>query len=381
MRALKSAGMSVNTTKRFSRDLPKVPSTPPVSSPTTRLTDTGSPHPLRPPASTGATMQPSTSSPTFSPLPPHTPTFSPPELHTPIFSTASSSSHALVPTSALGPPSPTSSSMPSPSNGQFSLSEFSQTFPSIDELEEITGAHNGRVAPVDHVNGLPGALNALSLTSPSRPSAYALPQPLAAASSVSSMDDPIPSPSTASRQFPVHSPNHTGSSTSGLRRSTIASLQPSSMTVSDGSGASSSRATSPDSRPSSPRSAMRSPTSPTVPRKPSNLSLHSSSTSHHPIPVSYPHPGAAPTLPPSSVISSASGSVSTRQPPSVPSDKPDLPVMNSISPRQLQEYMENSALKVLLVDVRTREAFEKECIRHPHDALVCVDPSVLLRGQ
>jgi ubiquitin carboxyl-terminal hydrolase 8 len=55
--------------------------------------------------------------------------------------------------------------------------------------------------------------------------------------------------------------------------------------------------------------------------------------------------------------------------------------MNSISPRQLQEYMENSALKVLLVDVRTREAFEKECIRHPHDALVCVDPSVLLRGQ
>jgi rhodanese-related sulfurtransferase len=53
--------------------------------------------------------------------------------------------------------------------------------------------------------------------------------------------------------------------------------------------------------------------------------------------------------------------------------------MNSIPPRQLHDYMHNPALKILLIDVRNRSEFERESIAHPGDALICIEPSVLLR--
>jgi ubiquitin carboxyl-terminal hydrolase 8 len=45
----------------------------------------------------------------------------------------------------------------------------------------------------------------------------------------------------------------------------------------------------------------------------------------------------------------------------------------------LHDYMYRNELKVLMLDVRTREAFDREHIRG--DAVVCIEPSVLLRGR
>jgi len=54
----------------------------------------------------------------------------------------------------------------------------------------------------------------------------------------------------------------------------------------------------------------------------------------------------------------------------------DIPITNSITPRRLFELLE-SRLNILLLDVRTREQFEQERINH--DAIVCLEPSVLRR--
>ena len=48
-------------------------------------------------------------------------------------------------------------------------------------------------------------------------------------------------------------------------------------------------------------------------------------------------------------------------------------------PRELYNYMYKNGLKVLMLDVRTREAFDNEHIRG--DAVVCIEPSVLLRDK
>ena len=48
-------------------------------------------------------------------------------------------------------------------------------------------------------------------------------------------------------------------------------------------------------------------------------------------------------------------------------------------PRELYNYMYRNELKVLMLDVRTREAFDHEHIRG--DAVVCIEPSVLLRDK
>ncbi len=48
-------------------------------------------------------------------------------------------------------------------------------------------------------------------------------------------------------------------------------------------------------------------------------------------------------------------------------------------PRELHDYMYRNELKVLILDVRTREAFDYEHIRG--DAVVCIEPSVLLRDK
>jgi hypothetical protein len=54
----------------------------------------------------------------------------------------------------------------------------------------------------------------------------------------------------------------------------------------------------------------------------------------------------------------------------------DIPITNSITPRRLFELLE-SRLNILLLDTRTREQFDQERINH--DAIVCLEPSVLRR--
>ena len=54
----------------------------------------------------------------------------------------------------------------------------------------------------------------------------------------------------------------------------------------------------------------------------------------------------------------------------------DAPIANSITPRRLFELLE-SRLNILLLDVRVRELFDQERINH--DAIVCLEPSVLQR--
>ncbi|THH02988.1 hypothetical protein EW145_g6625 [Phellinidium pouzarii] len=115
------------------------------------------------------------------------------------------------------------------------------------------------------------------------------------------------------------------------------------------------------SRPASPSPAipMRTPLSPTVPPKPPNLS-----------------------------ISMTGSSSSTRTPPSHSSPintgdsqrshGMDLPVTNNIFPKLLHEYMDRAnEVKVLLLDIRTRDEFTRAHIRG--DAVVCLEPHVLLR--
>ncbi|EMD39329.1 hypothetical protein CERSUDRAFT_64183 [Gelatoporia subvermispora B] len=95
------------------------------------------------------------------------------------------------------------------------------------------------------------------------------------------------------------------------------------------------------SRPSSPV-APRTPLSPTVPRKPSGLSLRTS-------------PSRSPVLP--------------------AADRPEH--LTSLFPRTLYECKRKPNVKVLILDVRTRAEFEREHIKA--DAVVCIEPSVLLR--
>jgi ubiquitin carboxyl-terminal hydrolase 8 len=55
----------------------------------------------------------------------------------------------------------------------------------------------------------------------------------------------------------------------------------------------------------------------------------------------------------------------------------ELHVKSMAEPRELHDFMYRSDLKVLIIDVRTREEFDREHIKG--DAVVCIEPSVLLR--
>lgn len=102
------------------------------------------------------------------------------------------------------------------------------------------------------------------------------------------------------------------------------------------------------SRPGSP---VRPPPSPAVPRKPSGLGLNVSVS-----PFRSPVMQATPPL----------------------AEKLDLP-LTSLFPKRLLELRDQNNFKLLLIDVRTREEFEREHIRA--DAVVCVEPSVLMRDK
>ncbi|KAI0352107.1 cysteine proteinase [Trametes cingulata] len=98
------------------------------------------------------------------------------------------------------------------------------------------------------------------------------------------------------------------------------------------------------SRPSSP---ARGPLSPVVPRKPSGLSLNA-------------------TVQKSPVIA----------PMTPAAEKAELP-FKTLFPKTLHEWKDRPNFKVLLLDVRTRDEFEREHIRG--DAVVCIEPSILTR--
>ena len=57
-------------------------------------------------------------------------------------------------------------------------------------------------------------------------------------------------------------------------------------------------------------------------------------------------------------------------------EKAELP-FKTLFPQTLHEWRYKPNIKVLLLDVRTREDFERAHIKA--DAVVCVEPSILLR--
>ena len=57
----------------------------------------------------------------------------------------------------------------------------------------------------------------------------------------------------------------------------------------------------------------------------------------------------------------------------------NLPITSSISPQKLNSLLETRGLNILLLDIRTREEFERERINH--DAVVCLEPLVLTRQE
>ncbi|KAI0042737.1 cysteine proteinase [Auriscalpium vulgare] len=261
MRSLQDAGLSVSTSKRISREIPSmaIPLSPTTSSPdgTRTIRSTMQTFGLSSP-----TVTHSASVSSLMGSPPASASSSLPPLQQP--------SHAFVSPSTLSPPSPTSSTSSSPLTTSFGTFEFAQTFPSIDELEEM-------------------------------------PLPVA----------------------------DTGASSSSRRSGVRFPVLP----------------VDPGPRPSS------TPITPAVdhfasrPSSPSKL-VHS--------PALRFRPSRSPLMPHMPV------------PPAV-----DLPTKNTVEPRQIYDYMYTHELKVLVLDVRPREAFDEEHIRG--DAVVCIEPSVLLR--
>lgn len=285
--SLQNAGLSVaSSTKRLSKEIqPSVP------------------HPLPTPPSSvpsSVAMMPRRSSLSLqTSLPrPQSPTITAPAPHT------------FVPTSSLGPPSPSSSTSSSPSVNQFgSVTEFTQHFPTIDELEEMGGLRS-------------------SETDEGIDSVY-LPPPIHA--SVAPLPMPIPKPFPAMLFDLTQRPSSTPIPTS------IDTLI---------------------SRPASP--AAKSPLSPTVPRKPSILSLDST-------------PQKSPFLPSTAMSTPGSSPRPDR------ADLPKLPKSNVTTAKDLYEYIHQIGYKVLLLDARSRNDFEKEHVKA--DAVVCLEPIVLMRDR
>ncbi|KAI5123494.1 hypothetical protein M0805_008862 [Coniferiporia weirii] len=281
MRSLQDAGLSVQTTKRLSRDLS---SNPPSA------TDW----------KTGAISRISSSQ-------NHSHSHS--QSQPVVDHQTGSSVHSFVSPSSLGPPSPSSSTASSPHIAHFTLTEFNQTFPSIDELDE--GMHAVLPELPSVPTNKPGASSRTPLDSPSVIKRFpSLPLDL----------DPGPRP--ASTPIPP----------------TMNALQ---------------------SRPASPSHAppLRSPLSPTIPHKPASLSMTGGSSSSRASP--------AHSSPASTGDSQRSRGV-------------EFPVTNTIFPKMLHDYMgRKNEVKILLLDVRTRDEFAKAHIRS--DAVVCLEPHVLFR--
>ncbi|KAI0296552.1 hypothetical protein B0F90DRAFT_1811293 [Multifurca ochricompacta] len=262
MRSLQDAGLSVTTAKRVSRELPSTLAIP--LSPTSTsfdgtrtirnsLQSLGLPSPL---------ISHSTSALKVSSPPP--------------------TSHSFVSPSAFGPPSPTSSASSSPRTSFLTPVEFTQAFPSIDELEEIDSRRT--------LSDADASADSSSSKTTQRPGG--------------SHPAGDHSPSVGSKSFPV---------------------------------------------------------------LPVDLGPRPSSTPITPVVDHFASRPTSPTKRPLGFRRSGS--------PLVPSA--ELYVKSLAEPHELYDYMYRNELKVLILDVRTREAFDHEHIRA--DAVVCIEPSVLLR--
>ncbi|KAI0695051.1 cysteine proteinase [Cerioporus squamosus] len=283
MRSLQSAGLSVSTTKRISREIPTSaapPLSPPLS-PDNARPNLLSLQALSPPTAVPSSFTQSLGSPT----------------------TVGPSPHALVPTSSLGPPSPSSSTSSSPRMSVLSFQDFTQTFPSIDEIEEM---------------------DALKL--PTNTTGTSSAGSRSSKPSISDLRSNAAPPIVHPKPFPVLPMDMGPRPSSTPIPPTIDTFQ---------------------SRPSSP---MRSPLSPTVPRKPSNLALNSASSSLQ----------RSPVIPPMTPTA----------------ERAELP-FKTLYPKTLHEWRYKPNFKVLLLDVRTRDEFEREHIKA--DAVVCIEPSILMR--
>jgi ubiquitin carboxyl-terminal hydrolase 8 len=95
-------------------------------------------------------------------------------------------------------------------------------------------------------------------------------------------------------------------------------------------------------------------------RKPSNLPLSST---------------AKPLL--SSSSSLGNGSSPGSSPGAEKQELPKLPKSTVCTPKELHDYTHNIGYKVLILDVRSREDFEKEHIKA--SAIVCLEPLVVTR--
>ncbi|KAI0071160.1 hypothetical protein K474DRAFT_1679622 [Panus rudis PR-1116 ss-1] len=323
LRKLQSAGLAVAPTKpsakRFSRDLGSAAS---ATTPMSPNSQPSSPRPNRISLQGLSSPLPSASSLASS------------TLASPI--TASSkltSPHVLVPTSSLGPPSPGSSPPTSPN---VSISDFQHQFPSIDELDE----RDGLQVP----NGTGGSSGSKS-SSIHTPSPRPLPIP-----TLPTTHHPSPRPA-----FPVLPLDPGPRPSSTPIPPTIDSFV---------------------SRPASPADPKRSPLSPTVPRKPSNLGLN-----NYPQPSSSSSSSSASRSPllnaNSSLASSSSSSSIASTATTVGEKRGDVQIPTTLFPRTLYEWTHKVGNSVLVLDVRPREEFEREHIKA--DAVVCIEPTVLLR--
>lgn len=99
--------------------------------------------------------------------------------------------------------------------------------------------------------------------------------------------------------------------------------------------------------------------------------------------VSFPHP--QPTPGPSS--SASASRPPAGPPPGSAAEKPQFPFANSVEPEVLRGYILNPAVKMLLIDVRTEEEFQKGYVGMEYEprgakvSKVWIDPTVLLRDK
>ena len=105
---------------------------------------------------------------------------------------------------------------------------------------------------------------------------------------------------------------------------------------------------------------MRIPISPTVPRKPSYLSMNTTMSTSYSSNLSTSVP-RSPVIPATPTV-----------------EKAELP-FKTLFPKTLHEWKNKPNFKTLLLDVRTREEFEREHIKA--DAVVCIEPTILQRDK
>lgn len=226
----------------------------------------------------------------------------------------------LIPStsSSLASPATTNSKLSSP-HTLIPASDFGPPSPPDSPLLDLTGSKYPSIDELDRREGLQQPLPSASTSSHPAP---AQPLPLPAPTPSFPMPSPaFPIPRPA---FPVLPHDHAPRPSSTPIPPTIDTFI---------------------SRPGSP--ALASPLSPTVPRKPSNLGLNKASRS--------------PLI--------TSGTLT-------PATEKGLP-FTSLFPRTLHECMQKQGFQVLLLDVRTRDAFEREHIWS--DEVVCIEPSILFR--